>query len=79
MQRYTLDAYDTVDLSVGFASGRFDVNLFLRNALDERAYIGAGQAFRTLRAVAVNQPRSFGVSVTGKFQNTGGCHEQDRE
>lgn len=66
-QRYTLDAYDTVDFTVGFASDRFDINLFLRNAFDERAYVGAGQAFRTIRAVAVNQPRSVGVSVTGKF------------
>lgn len=67
VSRVLLDPYETVDFSLGVENRRFEINLFLRNAFDERAIVSAGQAFRTLRLGAVNQPRTFGIALVGRL------------
>lgn len=65
--RVMLPSYDSVDFTLGVEKETVEVNLFLRNAFDKRAIVSTGQAFRAIRLAAVNQPRTFGISVTGKF------------
>jgi outer membrane receptor protein involved in Fe transport len=67
-----LDAYTLVDLSAGFKHDSWSLDLFLKNAFDERAQLGKFTACRpqicggdTYTIVA--QPRTFGVRFSQEF------------
>jgi iron complex outermembrane recepter protein len=67
-----LPSYTLVDLSTGFDTGQFTVDIFLNNVFDERALLGrytecaiqtcGGQPYDTPQ-----QPRTFGLKVGHRF------------
>ena len=64
-------AYAVVNGSIGYAFGpdeKFAVRVFVKNLLD-KDYLVSGFALNTfgLNAFQPGQPRSFGVSISGKF------------
>lgn len=65
---YALDAYSLVDAYASASFRRFDLRLFVKNLLDERAYTsvlgGGGPGAVQLTVV---QPRTIGFSIDAKF------------
>jgi iron complex outermembrane receptor protein len=64
-----IPAYDVLDLRVGLSRGRWDVALFVKNALDEEYTLGNQnlETFLSGDQVAVGQPRTFGGAVRYRF------------
>jgi outer membrane receptor protein involved in Fe transport len=67
-----LDAYTTLDLSAGFKRDSWSVDLFLKNATDERAELGKFTACRIQVCggdtyTIAGQPRTFGVRFSQEF------------
>lgn len=63
---YQLDAYQTVDASVGVKKDNWNVELFGDNLSDTRAQLYANASDRVLR-ITTNRPRTFGVRVSAKY------------
>ncbi|MXX62894.1 MAG: TonB-dependent receptor [Holophagales bacterium] len=59
-----MPAYDLLNLRLGFLNERWDIALFVNNALDERALLALDQERGTRARVGylTNQPRTIGVS-----------------
>ena len=64
-----MPAYDLLNLRLGFLNERWDVALFVNNALDERALLALDQERGTRARVGylTNQPRTIGVSSRISF------------
>jgi outer membrane receptor protein involved in Fe transport len=67
-----LDAYTTLDMSLGFARDNWKLEFFLENATDERAelfkFTQCAEAVCGEQAYTVtNQPRTFGVRFSQEF------------
>ncbi len=67
-----LDAYTTVDLSAGIKHDNWSLDLFLKNAFDERAQLGKFTACRVQVCggdtyTIASQPRTFGVRFSQEF------------
>ena len=64
-----LPAYDLLNLRLGFLDERWDVALFVNNALDERALLALDQERGTLARVGylTNPPRTIGISSRINF------------
>lgn len=64
-----LPAYDLLNLRLGFLNERWDIALFVNNALDERALLALDQERGTRARVGylTNQPRTIGVSSRISF------------
>ena len=64
-----MPAYDLLNLRLGFLNERWDIALFVNNALDERAFLALDQERGTRARVGylTNQPRTFGVSSRINF------------
>ena len=64
-----LPAYDLLNLRLGFLNERWDIALFVNNALDERALLALDQERGTRARVGylTNQPRTIGVSSRINF------------
>lgn len=64
-----LPAYDLLNLRLGFLNERWDVALFVNNALDERALLALDQERGTLARVGylTNPPRTIGISSRINF------------
>ena len=64
-----LPAYDLLNLRLGFLNERWDIALFVNNALDERAFLALDQERGTRARVGylTNQPRTIGVSSRINF------------
>lgn len=63
---YQLDAYQTVDASIGVRKDNWNVELFGDNLSDTRAQLYANASDRVLR-ITTNRPRTFGVRVSAKY------------
>jgi len=67
-----LDGYTLVDLSAGWRKDSWSVDLFLKNAFDERAQMSRFAQCAALTCGAepytvIAQPRTFGVRVSKEF------------
>ena len=64
-----LPAYNLLNLRLGFLNERWDVALFVNNALDERALLALDQERGTLARVGylTNPPRTIGISSRINF------------
>ena len=64
-----LPAYDLLNLRLGFLNERWDLALFVNNALDERAFLALDQERGTRARVGylTNQPRTIGLSSRINF------------
>lgn len=64
-----LPSYDLLNLRLGFLNERWDLALFVNNALDERALLALDQERGTRARVGylTNQPRTIGVSSRISF------------
>jgi len=64
-----MPAYDLLNLRLGFLNERWDIALFVNNALDERALLALDQERGTRARVGylTNQPRTVGVSSRISF------------
>jgi outer membrane receptor protein involved in Fe transport len=67
-----LDAYTLVDLSVGFKRSNWSVDLFLKNAFDERAELARFTECKVETCggepyTVVAQPRTFGIRFSQEF------------
>lgn len=64
-----MPAYDLLNLRLGFLNERWDIALFVNNALDERALLALDQERGTRARVGylTNQPRTIGVSSRISF------------
>ena len=64
-----MPAYDLLNLRLGFLNERWDVALFVNNALDERAFLALDQERGTRARVGylTNPPRTIGVSTRIDF------------
>jgi len=70
LPQYDLGDYVTIDLRAGATVGPAKVQLFVRNLFDIRGAVSAYMATSSLGGAArvtVLQPRTFGVSLSGKF------------
>ncbi len=65
--QYYLPSYTTVDLRAGFALRSVNLQLYLHNAFDERGQISGGGNFAGLSRIAIQQPRTVGLSATTSF------------
>lgn len=65
--QYHLPEYETVDLRAGLTLGEVDMQLYLRNLLDERGQLSAVTSLGTTGRVALIQPRTFGVTASMGF------------
>jgi iron complex outermembrane receptor protein len=68
--QYELPSYDTVDLRGGIQLGSTQVQLYVKNLLDERGQLSAVTAFTGAGGpanVSILQPRTYGVSVNVGF------------
>ena len=63
---YNRPAYHTADLSAGIAYERYNVSVFVKNALDTDTVIQHPQVASIVQGYRV-QPRSIGVSVAARF------------
>ena len=63
---YHRPAYHTADLSAGIAFERYNVSVFVKNALDTDTVIQHPQVASIVQGYRV-QPRSIGVSVAARF------------
>ncbi|MDE2924279.1 MAG: TonB-dependent receptor [Acidobacteriota bacterium] len=64
-----MPAYDLLNLRLGFLNERWDIALFVNNALDERALLALDQERGTRARVGylTNQPRTIGLSSRINF------------
>ncbi|MXW01956.1 MAG: TonB-dependent receptor [Holophagales bacterium] len=64
-----MPAYDLLNLRLGFLNERWDIALFVNNALDERALLALDQERGTRARVGylTNQPRTIGVTSRISF------------
>ena len=64
-----MPAYDLMNLRLGFLGERWDIALFINNALDERALLALDQERGTRARVGylTNPPRTIGVSSRISF------------
>lgn len=70
LPQYDLGDYVTIDLRAGATVGPAKVQFFVRNLFDVRGDVSAYMATAALGGparVTVVQPRTFGVSLSGKF------------
>lgn len=69
--QYWLPAYEAVDLRAGLVFGAFSTQLYVHNLLDERGQVAPRMSGITAAtgpyAVAILQPRTFGVRVSTSF------------
>lgn len=65
--QYRLPDYVTVDLRAGVMLGSFNTQLYLRNLVDERGQQSAMFTHFGTAHVAIQQPRTIGISVTTHF------------
>ncbi|PWF48417.1 TonB-dependent receptor [Massilia glaciei] len=63
---YERPAYHTADLSAGVSLGRYDLSVFVKNALDNDTVIQHPQVASIVQGYRV-APRSIGMSVAAKF------------
>lgn len=61
-----LKGFDVVDLHGGIGWDRYEVDLFLRNALDKRAYTSGGVSGGEASLVPI-QPRTVGFTLNARF------------
>lgn len=65
------DAYGIADISAGFNSGSFDVELFVNNAFDKRAdltrFTQCDEQICSKAYIVTNQPRTIGIRFGQKF------------
>lgn len=64
--QYLMDAYTAVDLRAGLNFSPYDVQLYVRNLLDERGQVSA-YTWQGNPRVAIQQPRTIGFTVTTRF------------
>ena len=65
-RQYRLPDYEAHDLRAGLVLGAVDVQLYVRNLLDERGQLSA-YTFQGFPQVAILQPRTFGLNLTTRF------------
>jgi iron complex outermembrane receptor protein len=65
-RQYRLPDYEALDLRAGLVLGAVDVQLYVRNLLDERGQLSA-YTFQGFPQVAILQPRTFGLNLTTRF------------
>ena len=68
--QYDLPEYTTVDLRTGLQLGSARLQLYVRNAFDERGKLSATTAFSALGGpvwVSLVQPRTIGFNVITQF------------
>ena len=65
-KQYNLPAYTVVDLRAGLSFSPYDVQLYVRNLLDERGQLSAFTWQGNPRP-AMLQPRTIGLTVTTHF------------
>ena len=68
----TLDAYTTADVSVGWSKDSWSIDLFLKNAFDERAEMSRFAQCAALTCgnqpyTVIAQPRTFGIRFSQSF------------
>jgi outer membrane receptor protein involved in Fe transport len=68
---YKIPGYATANLRAGIETEKhFAVDLYVKNVTDKRAIVGTEQGYYTFFnpfVVVVNEPRSYGISLTQKF------------
>ena len=64
--QYIMDAYTGVDLHAGLSFTSFDVQLYVRNLLDERGQVSA-YTWEGNPRPAMQQPRTTGLTLTMRF------------
>jgi iron complex outermembrane receptor protein len=64
--QYEMPAYTAVDLRAGLSFAPYDLNLYVRNLLDERGQASA-YTWQGNPRVAMLQPRTIGLTVTTRF------------
>jgi len=71
LPRYTLPAYDLVDIQTGIARGGWKAQLFIRNLTDERAITSInprnGSDAASILMAGVTQPRTVGLALSRIF------------
>lgn len=65
-RQYRLPDYEALDLRAGLVLGSVDVQLYVRNLLDERGQLSA-YTFQGFPQVAILQPRTYGLSLMTSF------------
>lgn len=65
-RQYRLPAYEALDLRAGLVLGAVDVQLYVRNLLDERGQLSA-YTFQGFPQVAILQPRTLGLNLSTRF------------
>lgn len=67
--QYDMGSYTAVDLRAGLSFAPYDVQLYVRNLLDERGQVSAytWQGNPLVSRVAMLQPRTIGLTVTTRF------------
>jgi outer membrane receptor protein involved in Fe transport len=64
--QYEIPAYTTVELRAGLSFTSYDVQLYVRNLLDERGQVSA-YTWQGNPRPAIQQPRTIGLTVTARF------------
>jgi iron complex outermembrane receptor protein len=65
--RGELPSYTRVDLNAGTRFDTWSVNLYVNNVADERGVVSGGVGFFNPNAFYVIQPRTFGLSITKRW------------
>ena len=63
---YVLPSYGLFDLHLGADTGRFTVDVFMKNVTNERAQLAANTFF-DIAEVTVARPRTIGIALTAKY------------